>query len=277
MFKQAFYFQTMRKYVALFGTLFNEIYISRTGNDNRTQAFIRVPITYAPKEKMLARVIGDPGIDRETATVPLPLMSFEMTSVMYDPSRKLRSTGRSVVKDTDNPSKLKYQYNPVPYNFGFRLHVYVKNAEDGTKIVEQILPFFTPDFTVSANIIPEMDIHMDIPVILNTIEQSDSYDGDFTQRQAIVWTIDFTLKGYIYGPVKKSAIILFANTATYVPSGIDDINDAVGNTQFYNYTVIQPGLTANGDPTTDANNSISPFLINEDDDWGFVINTTYGA
>lgn len=276
MFKQTFYFQTTRKYVALFGTLFNEIYITRTQPDGKQQALIRVPITYAPKEKMLARVLGDPSITRETATPTLPMMSFEMTNMAYDASRKLRSTGRSVVK-SDDASKLSYQYNPVPYNYGFRLYVYVKNAEDGTKIIEQILPYFTPDFTVSANIIPEMETKMDIPVIMNSINQEDTYTEGFKERQAIIWTLDFVLKGYIYGPVKKSAIIKFANTVMYVPSSVDNINNAPGNTQFYQYTVVQPGLTANGEPTTNANESIDPHLIESDDDWGFVIETTYGA
>lgn len=277
MFKQVFYFQIMRKYVALFGTLFNEIYITRQQTDGREQALIRVPITYAPKEKMLARVTEDPNIDRESASVTLPVMSFEMTDIQYDASRKLRSTGKSVVKNTTNSSQLKYQYNPVPYNIGFRLYVYVKNAEDGTKIVEQILPYFTPDFTTSVNLIPEMSVTMDVPVIMTGISQTDTYTGDFRERQAIIWTLDFTLKGYMYGPVKSSAIIKYANTVLYVPGPEVDIKNAPGNTEFYNYTVIQPGLTANGDPTTDANNSISPLLINVDDDFGYVINTTYGA
>lgn len=277
MFKQVFYFQIMRKYVALFGTLFNEIYITRQQTDGREQALIRVPITYAPKEKMLARVTEDPNIDRESASVTLPVMSFEMTDIQYDASRKLRSTGKNVVKNTADASQLKYQYNPVPYNIGFRLYVYVKNAEDGTKIVEQILPYFTPDFTTSVNLIPEMSVTMDVPVIMTGISQTDTYTGDFRERQAIIWTLDFTLKGYMYGPVKSSAIIKYANTVLYVPGPEVDIKNAPGNTEFYNYTVIQPGLTANGDPTTDANSSISPLLINVDDDFGYVINTTYGA
>jgi len=278
MFNQLFYFQTIRKYVTLFGTLFNEISITKENpTTGRLEQLIKVPITYAPKEKMLARVQMDPDIDRPSATVTLPYMSFEMTNVAYDNDRKLRTIGRIAAKDADNPNKLKYQYNPVPYNFGFRLYIYVKNAEDGTKIVEQILPYFTPDFTVSVNLIPEMNVTMEIPVVMNSIYQEDTYEGDFRERRAIIWTIDFTLKGYIYGPIKKTAIIKYANTAFYVPGATVNIEDAPGETPYHHYTVITPGLTANGLPTSNSAASISPLLIEVDDDFGYVIDTTYGV
>lgn len=277
MFNQLFYFQTIRKYVTLFGTLFNEISITKENpTSGRLEQLIRVPITYAPKEKMLARVQMDPDIDRPSATVPLPYMSFEMTNVSYDGNRKLITTNRMSKKDADDPNKLKYQYNPVPYNFGFRLYVYVKNAEDGTKIIEQILPYFTPDFTVSVNLIPEMSVTMEIPVVMNSIYQEDTYEGDFRERRAIIWTLDFTLKGYIYGPIKKSAVIKYANTAFYLPGSIP-IEDAPGETPYHHYTVITPGLTANGQPTSNAAASVSPLVIEVDDDFGYVIQTTYGV
>lgn len=272
MFNQTFYFQTIRKYVTLFGTLFNEIAITRESESGHLEALIKVPVTYAPKEKMLARLQMDPDIDRPSATVTLPYISFEMTDVQYDSSRKLNTIGRIAVKDVDSPSKFKYQYNPVPYNFGFRLYIYVKNAEDGTKIVEQILPFFTPDFTAHVNLIPEMNVNMEIPVILNSVSQDDTYEGNFIERRAIIWTLDFTVKGYIYGPVKKSAIIKFANTVFYVPS---DFTKAL-ETPFSSYTVITPGLTVDGQPTSNADLSISPLDINVDDDFGYVIQTTRG-
>jgi hypothetical protein len=278
MFNQQFYFQTIRKYVSLFGTLFNEITISKENSTTgRLEQLIRVPITYAPKDKMLARVQMDPDIDRQSASIPLPYMSFEMTNISYDSNRKLRTTGKISVKDVDNPSKLKYQYNPVAYNFGFRLYVFVKNAEDGTKIIEQILPYFTPDFTASVNLIPEMDVNMEIPIIMNSIDQEDTYEGDFKERRAIIWTLDFTLKGYIYGPVKKGAIIKFANTAYYVPSSTLDIKNSPGETAYQRYTVITPGLLANGQPTSNGAASINPLSIEVDDNFGYVIETTYGV
>ena len=276
MFNQIFYFQTIRKYVTLFGTLFNEISITKYNSAGHLESLVKVPITYAPKEKMLSRLQQDPNIDRPSATITLPYMSFEMTNVEYDGARKLITTNRIAVKDPDSPNNFKYQYNPVPYNFGFRLYVYVKNAEDGTKIVEQILPYFTPDFTTSVHLIPEMNVTMEIPVIMNSVSQDDTYEGDFTERRAIIWTLDFTLKGHIYGPIKKSAIIKFANTAFYVPSDFANIEDAKGVTPFSHYTVVSPGLTNNGQPTSNSQLSISPLLINVDDDYGYVIDNIDG-
>jgi hypothetical protein len=274
MFNQQFYFQTIRKYVSLFGTLFDEIFISKynpiTGH---LEQLIKVPVTYAPKEKMLARVGQDPDLDRPSATVTLPFISFEMTAVQYDQDRKLPTTNR-ISKTSSNPNSLLYQYNPVPYTFGFRLYVYVKNAEDGTKIIEQILPYFTPEFSVAVNLIPEMDVTMDIPIILNSISQEDSYDGNFTERRALIWILDFTLKGYIYGPIKTGAIIKFANTVTYLPSG--NVATAVGNTTFSSATTVQPGLTANGTPTSNSAASVPVNQIYANSDFGYVSNTIYG-
>lgn len=270
MFRQSFYFGTLRKYVTLFGTLFDDIFITREDKDGIRQALIKVPVTYAAKEKMLSRVVSDPNIDRPMATTTLPLISFEMTNITYDGARKLNTIRRSVVSGTDANS-MKYQYNPVAYNIGFRLYIYVKNAEDGTKIVEQILPYFTPDWTTSVHLIPEMNITMDIPIILNSINQEDTYNGGFKERQAIIWTLDFTLKGYIYGPVKTGAIIKFANTILYSPSG--NLVSSVGNTSPSSYSTIQPGLTEDGKPTSNIDESIDPNFIYATSDFGYVTNT----
>ncbi len=267
MFGHTWYFSTIRKYVILFGTLFNDIHITRTNAAGDTTHLLKVPLSYAPKEKMLTRFENDPNIDRETAVL-LPRMSFEMASVSYDSSRKLNTLGKAVVKDA-NANKLKYQYNPVPYNFDFTLYVYVKNAEDATKIIEQILPFFTPEWTSTVNLIPEMNISMDIPVTLNNISIEDTYDGNFKDRRALIWTLNFTLKGYIYGPVKKNAVIKFANTTFYIPS-VSNLRDAVGNTSPIDRVTVAPGLDANGNPTSNASISISRDLIEADDDYGFI-------
>lgn len=267
MFGHTWYFSTIRKYVILFGTLFNDIHITRTSASGTTTHLLKVPLSYAPKEKMLTRFENDPNIDRETAVL-LPRMSFEMNNVTYDSARKLNTLGKVVVKDT-SANKLKYQYNPVPYNFDFTLYVYVKNAEDATKIIEQILPFFTPEWTSTVNLIPEMNVTMDIPVILNNISIEDTYEGDFKERRALIWTINFTLKGYIYGPVKKNAVIKFANTTFYIPT-IENLRDAVGNTSPIDRVTVAPGLDANGNPTSNASISIDRNLIEADDDFGFI-------
>ena len=266
MFNQNFYFSTLRKYVTLFGTLFNDITIIRANSSGTDDAVIKVPITYAPAEKMLARVQQDPNIDRASAIPTLPIMAFEMVDLKYDGSRKLNSVGRIAVTNSEN-NNYKYQYNPVPYNIGFKLYVYAKYTEDSNKIIEQILPFFTPEFTVTAHLIPEMSVTMDIPVVLNSISYENKFTGNFTEKETLIWTLDFTVKGYLYGPVKKSAIILFANTQFYTPA---DINSLGGVTPV-SYVHIQPGLTANGQPTSNAALSIDVHLIKATDNYGYVI------
>jgi hypothetical protein len=277
MFGEPFYFSLIRKYVILMGTLVNNIRITRTDKSGNVTALLKVPVTYAPKDKMLARVMQDPGIDRPTAVAPLPLISFEMGQMRYDGSRKLPTINRLAVKDTTSSSKFKYQYNPVPYNIEFKMFIYAKNAEDGTKIIEQILPYFTPDWTTTVNLIPEVDVVMDIPIILNNISYSDNYDKEFKERRAIVWTLDFILKGYIYGPVKKSGVIKFVDTNFYLPSTPDGkIIDAVGNTALSERVTIQPGLSNTGGPINyyggpNANTGTIPYAeIEASDDFGYI-------
>ena len=277
MFGKPFYFSLLRKYVILVGTLFNNIRITRTDAEGNVTALLKVPITYAPKDKMLARVIQDTALDRPSATIPLPAISFEMGRMSYDGTRKLNTIGKIAVRDSTNANKMKYQYNPVPYNIEFKVYIYAKNAEDGTKIVEQILPFFTPDWTTTVNLIPEMEVTMDIPVTLNNIGYTDSYDGEFKQRRAIIWTLDLVLKGYLYGPVKSSGIIKFINLNFYIP-GVEDgkLQDAVGETPIAEKVTVQPGLSANGQPINyfgGPNANTGTIAYNEievSDDFGFI-------
>jgi len=266
-----FYFSSIRKYIILFGTLFNGIYISRTDKNGNVTLVERVPITYGPKDKMLSRVVQDPNIDRPTATYPLPMMAFEMTGFDYDGSRKLQTINRIATVDPDDKSKNKYQYTPVPYNINFQLSILVKNAEDGNKIVEQILPYFTPDWTTTVHLIPEMNVTMDIPVVLNRVNLEDVYEGDFKERRSMVWNLDFTMKAYLYGPVKTSKVIKFSNTEFFVVKG-----DIVANTSnpVVSYIQVQPGLTANGKPTSNSSLSIPVANIVATDDFGYVTNIT---
>jgi len=250
--------------------MFSNINITRTDANGNITDLMRVPITYGPKEKMLARVNQDPNIDRQAAII-LPIMSFEMESFEYDGNRKLQTTNRIAVIDPDDKAKNKYQYNPVPYNIKFKLSILVKNAEDGSKIVEQILPFFTPDWTTTVHLIPEMNVVMDIPLILNNVVLEDVYDGDFKDRRALTWILDFTMKAYIYGPVKTTKIIKYANTEFFIAS-TENITDSVGNSNPVAYTTVQPGLTANGQPTSNASLSIPVANIVASDSYGFVTN-----
>lgn len=192
-----------------------------------------------------------------------------MGRMSYDGSRKLPTINKSLVKDPLDANKLKYQYNPVPYNIDFKVFIYAKNAEDGSKIIEQILPYFTPDWTTTVSLIPELGINMDIPILLNNIQYSDTYDGQFKERRAIIWTIDFTLKGYIYGPVKKGGLIKFVKSNFYIPSSELAI-DGVGVTPISERVTAQPGLTAEGLPTSNIEETIPYSQIEIDDNYGYI-------
>ena len=273
MFGSKFYHGSIRKYVALFGTLFNDIEIDRVDSTGGLYQTIKVPITYGPKEKVMARLDQDPNLNRKYAVL-LPRMSFELTDVNYDGDRKLPTVNKNVVVNASANKSLKYQYNPVPYNFMFTLSIMVKNAEDGTRILEQILPFFTPDWTPTVNLVPEMNITMDIPVVLLDVVSQDTYEANFEQRRALTWTLTFMVKGYVFGPVKKANVINIANTNFYDATLFDNIDDAPGEAELLERVTITPGLTSSGEPTSNASLSINKDSIKSTDNYGYVITTT---
>lgn len=206
MFGHQYYHSIIRKYVIAFGNLFNDIVIQRFDKDGDRIQTIAVPLAYSPKEKFIVRLQQDPNLERDVA-ITLPRMGFEITSFNYAPERKLASTLRTIKVPSEGSSTVSAQYVPVPYDLTFSLYSFVRHTEDATQILEQILPYFRPEFTTNVNIIPEMDIVVDVPVILNSVSPEDIYEGDFQTRQALVHTLDFTLKGYMYGPVTNKGVI----------------------------------------------------------------------
>ncbi len=254
----------IRKYVIVFGSMFNDLTIQRYNGATRVQT-LAVPIAYGPKQKFLVRLETDPNLDREIA-ISLPRLGFELTGISYDPVRKLNSTQKNSYVFSDK-TLLKTQYTPVPYNIDFTLSIMVKNADDGTQILEQILPYFKPEWNIAVNLVPEMNISMDIPTILNSVSLQDAYDGDFMSRRVLMWDLSFTMKGYLYGPISNSGVItrtqvdLYANTASDTPRS--------------SRLVVVPGLLANNAPTTNSAASISRNLIDADDDYGFASNTFF--
>jgi hypothetical protein len=269
MFGRTWNHDSLRKYIIVFGTVFNDIYINRLDNNEEVRQTLKIPLTYGPKDKVLARLEQNPEMNNQVGIV-LPRISFEMTSLEYDPTRKLNTlnklTKQSATAGTDD--EVKYQYQPVPYDMQFEMNILVKNAEDGTRIVEQIVPYFTPDFTVSVNLVPEVDGARDIPIILNSITSQDQYEGSFEQRRALIWTLSFTMKGWLYGPTKKSKLIKLAETTFRLPEDV-----LTGNTTNTTSTVtvaVRPGLTANGQPTSNAAASIPYDEIISTDDYGFI-------
>lgn len=228
---------------------------------------MKVPLSYGPKEKFLARAESD--LERPIA-IQLPRMSFEIIDYQYDPSRKLISTNTFRARDPNNPNQSLYQYNPIPWNLTFNLYVVVKNAIDGTRIVEQILPFFSPEFTGTLNINTDMGVKYDIPVSLNSVTHEDTYEGPFEQRRQMIWTLTFTMKGWLFGPTRHGSIIKQVELNFKIPQPGVDIDDAIGHTDNAIEVVITPGLTANGQPTSNASLTIDKSLIEADDDYGYV-------
>lgn len=270
MLSQSYYHSLIKKYVVIFGTLFNNIKIQRKDDNGNVSQNIRVPIAYGPREKFLSRVDANPtGI--ATQSIQLPRIGFELTGISYASDRKLQTTQVTYSANTvESPSRSVYRkaYTPVPYDLQFTLSIMAKTTEDATRIVEQILPYFTPEWTISARLLEGFDIVTDIPIVLNTVDIADDYASDYKTRRTLVYTLSFTVKGYFYGPTTNAKIIKFATVQLHTPNG--NINTANAESPVAVVTT-QPGLTADGKPTTNVENSISYLDINEDDDWDYII------
>ena len=201
-----FYHASIRKMVVLFGALFNDINVRRFDQSGVEVQRFKVPISYAPKEKTLAR-ITDGGIRGTQTAINLPVMSFEMTGMAYDPERKTSNMTKIATPSSD-PTKRGKVYSPTPYIFQFSLFIYTQNAEEGTQILEQVLPYFKPHFTVTIQELKDVpDLKRDIPIRLDSVSTEDAYEGDFTQRRALVYQLDFSVEGNIYGKVEEQGII----------------------------------------------------------------------
>jgi hypothetical protein len=201
-----FYHETTRKVVVAFGTLFNDIHLVRKDNSGTIQQSMKVPLAYGPRQKYLVRLNDDPDLSKSTA-VTLPRIGFEISGISYDPARKLQRVQKFKKVKGAKASQLDTQYMPVPYNIDFELYILSKQSDDALQIVEQILPYFQPDYTVTINDNTDMGIKRDVPVVLNSIGYEDDYQGDFASRRAIIYTLSFTAKFYLYGPVTSSKVI----------------------------------------------------------------------
>jgi len=203
-----FYNQSFRKLIIAFGQIFNNVVIQRTNSTGGVTARIKVPLAYAPKEKFLVRLDQQANLESREFATTLPRMGFEITGLSYDSSRKLTRVQKySKVKSGEDGKKMNYNYSPVPYNISMNLYVFTATAEDGLQIIEQILPFFQPDYTVTVNVVPDLDIKRDIPIVLGNIGYEDTYDGDFTNRRAVIYTLSFTAKTYLFGPMNNQGVI----------------------------------------------------------------------
>jgi hypothetical protein len=222
MFGEHFYHKKIRNTVIAFGTIFNNVNIKRLDSSGNPLQNIKVPLSYSPKEKFLARLDAQQDLtgDDSKVAITLPRMSFEITGYSYDATRKLNKN-QKITKVTTNAdtTKMNNQYMPVPYNVNFQLNVFTANSDDGLQIIEQILPYFQPDYTVTMIEDRTMDTKRDIPFILNSVDYEDSYTGSLTSMRRIIYTLSFTAKVYLYGPISTSAIIKKVSADLYADTG----------------------------------------------------------
>ena len=233
-----YYHEIIRKTIIGFGTLFNNIFIKHEGIDNSTLDETKVGLAYGPQQKFFAKIREQGNLTKAVA-ITLPRMSFEMTSVQYDPTRKSGITQTFKASDGTN---LKKVFMPVPYNLGFELSIFSKLNDDALQIIEQILPYFQPSFNITVNLISSIGEKRDIPIVLDNISFRDEYEGDFTTRTALIYTLQFTAKTYLFGPVadtsdgiiKKVQVDYAADTAasarrqmryTATPKALKDYNN----------------------------------------------------
>ena len=225
MFGNYFYNESMRRMTIGFGQIFNNIQIKRKDDTGKVIQTIRVPLAYGPKEKFLVRLDQQSSLDNIEFAITLPRMGFEIAGISYDPTRKLTRIQKfKQVKSNKDGKVLDFNYTPVPFNISYNLFSFTASAEAGLQIIEQILPFFQPDFTVTINAIPTLNIKRDIPIILNSVNYEDTYSGDFTTRRAVIYTLNFTAKTYLFGPSTSQKVIKTVQTDQY--SDTDRVNKA---------------------------------------------------
>jgi hypothetical protein len=218
-----FYNEILRRTIIGFGTLFNSISIKQSGGDTDA-SIIRVPLAYGPTQKFLARLTQSPDLNKATS-LSLPRMSFEFTGLTYDPGRKVTTTQKIIIQnpDSDTPDEKK-AYMPVPYNMQFELAVMTKLNDDALQIVEQILPYFQPSYNLTVNLVGSINEKRDIPIVLENITMQDDYEGDFESRRVLMYTLRFTAKTYLFGPVTEaSKDIITKSTVNYL-TGTDTSN-----------------------------------------------------
>lgn len=224
---KVWYHGITRKAIVAFGVMFNNLYVRRKDNAGNIQQTVKVPLSYAAKNKMLSRILRLPIAEENKYQVILPRMSFEVIAFEYDGARKINLMNQTAIPVSQ--TQAKRVYGPTPYNLTINLYAYAKNQEDGLQIFEQIAPAFNPDFNVTVTYIPEMGIKHDLPIILNSVTYDDSYEGAVEDQRMIIWTYTFTLKLYYYGPTENQDII---RTAI-----VDIFNNSSLTSRINNYTV----------------------------------------
>ena len=253
-----FYNQAVRKTVVSFGTLFNNIELKKTV-DGQVIETEKVPLAYGPKQKFLYRLQGNPTDGRKVA-ITLPRIYFEMTGMDYDATRKTPATQKYKTVINDNGNEVRTQYVPVPYNISFEVGILCKSQDDGLQILEQILPFFQPSFSMSLKFIPDMDEVRDVAVVLNSVDFDDDWEDDFSTRRSITYTMQFTAKSYIYGPYTKADVI----RKSRIIETIGDTNVNKRHVELSYTPKAKTDINQDGQVT-----AADDALVTADDDFGF--------
>ena len=227
-----FYNEILRRTIISFGTLFNNVSIKKTDSSDNVVSVVKVPLAYGPTEKFLARINQSPDLNKPTQ-ITLPRMSFEFIGLTYDPSRKVTTTQQFIVKDPDDGTETKKSYMPVPYNMQFELSIMTKINDDALQIVEQILPFFQPAYNLSVELVESIKEKRDIPIVLENITMQDDYEGDFTSRRVLLYTLRFTAKTYLFGPASSASKDIIKKAKVSLLTGTDTSN----TTREVTYTV----------------------------------------
>ena len=262
-----YYHEIMRKTIVAFGTLFNQIYIRHDDRSGNTYSDLKVPLAYGPSQKFLARLEQQEDLNKPVQ-ITLPRMSFEMNNIQYDSTRKvgITQTFKAVDKNT---SAVKKVFMPVPYNVGFELNILTKLNDDALQIVEQILPYFQPSFNVTIDLIDSIGEKRDVPVVLDSISFQDDYEGDFSTRRALIYTLRFTAKTYLFGPVSDSSEGLIKKVQVDYYA---DTNTQTAKREM-RYTATPKALTDQNDDGVI--NAADDALLGPDDDFGFNETTTF--
>jgi len=220
-----FYHEILRKTIVSFGTLFNGIKIKHVNSSDQTVSVIEVPLAYGPTQKFLARLEQVPNLNKPVQ-MSLPRMSFEFTGLTYDASRKVTTTQTFLSGLSSDEKQIRKVYMPVPYNMTFELSIMTKLNDDMLQIIEQVLPYFQPQYTLTVDLVEQIGEKRDIPVIFEGISMQDDYEGNFDTRRALIYTLRFTAKTYLFGPItdvskdviKKVSIGYIAGDATGTPT-----------------------------------------------------------
>lgn len=220
MFGTYFYHSHIRKTVAVFGTLFNNINVQRKDTNGTSINNVKVPLSYGPKQKFLARLFEEPDLNAPEVAIRLPRMSFEITGMQYDTSVKLNKMNTIAQPNVHGQNTIR---NPVPYIISFQLSIYAKNQDDALQVVEQIIPYFNPEYVVTIKEIPSLNISRDIPIVLQSVNYSDDYEGDFASRRVLMYSLDFSMKTFFYGPITQNQGVIkdaIINTRDYDNSAL---------------------------------------------------------